>query len=125
MKTMKTIKVSESTGAALDWLVAKCEGINPLIRHYKTKPGAALYSNGGATIPLEYSANWAQGGPIKERERIWTRTTDEGEDDPECLWRAELPYRAVEVGPTELVAAMRCYVTSKLGEKAEIPEELL
>ena len=24
--TMKTIKVSEATGPALDWLVAKCEG---------------------------------------------------------------------------------------------------
>ncbi len=24
---MKTIKVSEAQGAALDWLVAKCEGV--------------------------------------------------------------------------------------------------
>jgi hypothetical protein len=28
-------------------------------------------------------------------------------------------------GPTPLIAAMRCYVASKLGDEIEIPEELL
>jgi len=28
-------------------------------------------------------------------------------------------------GPTPLIAAMRCYVASKLGEEVEAPEELL
>jgi hypothetical protein len=28
-------------------------------------------------------------------------------------------------GPTPLIAAMRCYVASKLGDTVEIPEELL
>lgn len=28
-------------------------------------------------------------------------------------------------GPTPLIAAMRCYVASKLGDEVEIPEELL
>jgi hypothetical protein len=27
-------------------------------------------------------------------------------------------------GPTPLIAAMRCYVASKLGDEVEIPEEL-
>lgn len=27
-------------------------------------------------------------------------------------------------GPAPLIAAMRCYVASKLGEEVEIPEEL-
>ncbi len=27
-------------------------------------------------------------------------------------------------GPTPLIAAMRCYVASKLGDEIEIPEEL-
>lgn len=29
------------------------------------------------------------------------------------------------VGPTPLIAAMRCYVASKLGDEVEVPEELL
>ena len=28
-------------------------------------------------------------------------------------------------GPTPLIAAMRCYVTSKLGDEVEIPKDLL
>ena len=28
-------------------------------------------------------------------------------------------------GPTPLIAAMRCYVASNLGEEVEIPEEVL
>lgn len=70
------------------------------------------------------SNKWAQGGPLIESEGIWTRTTDEGEDDPSCKWRAELPYQAVEVGPTLLIAACRCYVASKLGDEVEVPDGL-
>ena len=29
------------------------------------------------------------------------------------------------IGPTPLIAAMRCYVASKLGDDVDIPEELL
>jgi hypothetical protein len=28
------------------------------------------------------------------------------------------------LGPTPLIAAMRCYVASKLGDEVDIPEEL-
>lgn len=28
------------------------------------------------------------------------------------------------IGPTPLIAAMRCYVASKLGDNVEIPEKL-
>jgi hypothetical protein len=31
----------------------------------------------------------------------------------------------MEYGPTPLIAAMRCYVASKLGDEVEIPAELL
>lgn len=109
------MKSSELTGAALDWAVAKCEG------HYL--PPIDAYTDVWLS-QRRFSTDWAQGGPIIEREGIWTRTTDEGEDDPDCKWRAELPYRAVEVGATPLIAAMRCYVASKLGDDVAIPEEL-
>ncbi len=69
------------------------------------------------------STNWAQGGPIIEREGINL------EHNPSrCIWIASTPapeHRngAVEVtGPTPLIAAMRCYVASKLGDGVEIPD---
>lgn len=112
---MKTIKVSELTGAALDWAVAKCEGVE--------------YENPAWT---SYSTDWEQGGPIIEREMIQLkpkcmvnplhgraaehRSFDE-EDDVYALHRMR--------GKTPLIAAMRCYVASKLGDEVDVPEELL
>jgi hypothetical protein len=57
------MKTSELTGAALDWAVAKCEGV--LMRWERSTHDEA---------PLEYSpsTDWAQGGPIIEREGDFT-----------------------------------------------------
>lgn len=67
------------------------------------------------------STDWGQGGPIMERERI-------GLEPPEgsvVYWTAVLPDTTRVMGMTPLIAAMRCYVLSKLGDEIEIPEELL
>ena len=105
------MKTSELTGAALDWAVAKCEGINYVKDDVRFRGAYAR----------KYSTDWAQGGPIIEREKIsvWAR------DDE---WAAEsfVPnQQGLEcVGPTPLIAAMRCYVASRLGDEVELPEEL-
>ena len=67
-----------------------------------------------------FSTNWAQGGPIIEREGITLRCYTD------ALWDASIGRRLdyVANGPTPLIAAMRCYVASKLGDEVEIPEEL-
>jgi hypothetical protein len=106
------MKTSELTGAALDWAVAKCEGF------------LCDYNYNGALAA--YSTNWAQGGPIIERESINIETWH-------GAWQAELEFLPDDdthyrygkgAGPTPLIAAMRCYVVSKLGDDIEIPEEL-
>ena len=109
------MKTFELTGAALDWAVAKCEGVEFT---YEDHPAHEL-------ICFKYSTDWAQGGPIIEREGINL------ENNPSrCHWIASTPapeHRngAVEtVGPTPLIAAMRCYVASKLSDEIDIPEEL-
>lgn len=109
---MKTLKTVELTGAALDWAVAKCEGLD----YWQPEIGPSQ---------PEYSTDWAQGGPIIEREKIgfWAYTLDEdGNENPG--WYAETFEGFVADGPTPLIAAMRCYVASKLGDEVEIPEEL-
>jgi len=100
------MKVSELQGAALDWAVAKCEGDTGNINEW-----LSVYTDG--TGDEHYSTDWAQGGPIIEREGIALLPT----------WTAERPGFSAD-GPTPLIAAMRCYVASQLGDEIEIPEEL-
>jgi hypothetical protein len=114
------MKTSELTGAALDWAVAKCEGV--LMRWERSTHDEA---------PLEYSpsTDWAQGGPIIVREGIgiwWATHFVDGEgDEYGNHWYAEdKGGDHVQTGATPLIAAMRCYVASKLGDEVELPEEL-
>jgi hypothetical protein len=111
------MKTNELTGAALDWAVAQCEGTKVLIIEQQI------------VWPEDYepSTKWALGGPIIERERM----------DIECWDFHSMPWKASMwwddensaadiqmIGPTPLIAAMRCYVASKLGEEVAIPKEL-
>jgi len=118
----KTVKTSELTGAALDWAAAKCE-FDGAEDWDGTLEGVDVVSdmNGESYRP---STDWAQGGPIIERECMDILCLA-GSDDG---WQADkyLHTEKVEAfGPTPLIAAMRCYVASKLGDSVEVPEELL
>jgi hypothetical protein len=106
------MKTSELTGAALDWAVAKCEGFDP--ETLNTKTGVVYSLRYGVYRP---STDWAQGGPIVEREGL-SITQQVGR------WAAQTDDDLFAYGPTPLVAAMRCYVASQLGGEVEIPEEL-
>jgi hypothetical protein len=97
------MKTSELTGAALDWAVAKAIG------EYKPLP-----------VP-NYSTDWAQGGPIIDREHISIAYMYRGEWE---AWDDKTMPPPRYRGPTPLIAAMRCYVASKLGDTVQIPQEL-
>ena len=113
------MKTSELTGAALDWAVAKCAGYRlDLVPEESYTP----------------STDWAQGGPIIEREKFTVMYDDDWKYDPTDpedngeRWMADNGdsyYNPTQYGATPLIAAMRCYVASKLGEDVSIPEELL
>lgn len=118
---MKKIKVSEAQGAALDWLVAKCEGVKVAI----SGCGRLWVDRGRRETwggQVSYT-NWSQGGPIIEREGICF-------DKPEmssqwiCDKRMGSGRICRQYGSTILIAALRCYVASKLGEEVEVPDEL-
>jgi hypothetical protein len=71
------------------------------------------------------STDWAQGGPIIERENISTvREGDAGNWIASVYDYAESDWHLHTGGTTPLEAAMRCYVASKLGDEVEIPKEL-
>jgi hypothetical protein len=107
------MKTSDLTGAALDWAVAKCEGL-PIVISCAGRP-----RNQNAQ-PYKYSTDWAQGGPIIEREKIAIRENADSPDWYACKrWDRDGAF-----GPTPLIAAMRCYVASKLGDEVDVPKEL-
>ena len=118
------IKTNNLTGVALDWAVAKCmghrvaENYGSYIRIYLPDPKQAGY-----TLAFCPSTDWAQGGPIIEREIA------DIERFSDALWEATAYTKnaqdIVQSGPTPLIAAMRCYVASKLGDEIELPEGLL
>ena len=107
------IKTLELTGAALDWAVAKCEEKGFVIQRPE------LLASGFR--PRKYSTDWSQGGPIIERECIFIAPTWDGETAGSS---ARASRTAWIEGLTPLIAAMRCYVASKLGEEVDVPEEL-
>ena len=130
------MKVSELTGHALNWAVAMAEG-DKVYRPRLGRPAdwdKEAYLKDGSDdrwvvrvenrrvahfVDWTYnpSKDWMQGGPIIERERInlWS----EGHD-----WEASHYGEHIVWGESPLIAAMRCYVASKLGDEVEIPEEL-
>jgi hypothetical protein len=115
------IKTSEATELQLDWLVAKCEGHESRCPWLLEKEGYAYwqsYENAWGNPLPKYSTKWAQGGPIIDRERT---EFDFNEDTQ--MFHA---YDGLQsgTGPTHLIAAMRCYVASKLGDEVEVPDEL-
>ncbi len=115
------VKTSELIGAALDWAVALSMFVGtPPIRVIS----CYLYTIEGDN--WNPSSDWSQGGPIIEREWLdvtpWPNESEEG-----MRWCCDYHDAASlcrQYGPTPLIAAMRCFVASKLGDEVEIPEEL-
>lgn len=125
------IKTAELIGAALDYAVAKCEGFSI---EFEEDDGGRFWINRTNHAQQYYppfgylhdvffpSSDWSQGGEIIEGEKLLICPDQDG------LWSAwqhgahEPRYAS---GPTPLVAAMRSYCCSKLGNEVEIPEELL
>ena len=136
---MKMKRVLLLEDAALDWAVATCDKLpivaDPMAFGIKSANGGYWVWNnfpGGdcQRIGHEYSpsTNWKQGGPIIDRLFKETASASGGttEEGLVIFWiRDENGDKYTRAGPTLLIAAMRCYVTSKLGDEIEIPEELL
>ena len=123
------MKVSELTGAQLDYWVARAEGKDAEVRSYEMAHGIVYYCNvmssrGGVVVgnsPFRPSTDWAPGGPIIERERIELYAPCEAgsfadEWTANYEWGRPEGYRA----PTPLTAAMRAYVASKFGDEVEV-----
>jgi len=118
------MKVSELSGALLDYWVAKCESREARIAEYTdgnrycVVPAGVCSDQGWTSQSIYFpSSAWSVAGPLIERERIalFPAAGDAG------AWMAQLQTdgRSSQFGPTALVAAMRCFIWSKYGD--EVP----
>jgi hypothetical protein len=118
------IQTSELTEAALDWAVTMIEKPEACEYGVEDWRGQRRQTVKNGEYVYRWHQSWAQGGPIIEREidvleryRLNINTiawdaTAQGDD------------QCTATGPTPLIAAMRCYVASKLGDEVDVPEEL-
>jgi hypothetical protein len=120
------VKTPELIGPTLDWAVGKCLGMKDFDPYEE-----CFFDDEG--VPFEPSGNWSQGGSIIEREGISIGQNFNGPEGSFATANGWYAYRFVHggvinppryIGSTPLVAALRCYVASKLGDEVEIPEEL-
>lgn len=125
------MKTSELTGAALDWAVASIEKLSMdlLVWEYGLPVVKRTLFGHIDTLRCEFSTNWTQGGPIIEREKIglwWAELVvlDDGEELGGHWYAESVDGDYVRVGPTPLIAAMRCFVASRLGDEIDVPGEL-
>lgn len=107
------IRTNTASGAQLNWLVAAALG-------FTHAPGSQF----------NYSTDWALAGPILESAGI----TVAGRGGAPAQFTARLIrlYQAPGAtvrgyhpadGPTYLIAAMRCFVASRLGAYTDVPSE--
>lgn len=122
------IKASELAGPALRWAVALCQQPE-FVGELKSR-GVSAWA---CIENFHPDTDWSRGGPIIERAKIavWFHT------DYGCWCAAGIDWMDADVdsdvflampdafrGPTPLIAAMRCYCCSKLGDIVDVPEEL-
>ena len=127
------MKTSELTGAALDYAVAKCEGgtnfhYDTVATYWITIAGKDRALAKGWAQSFTPSTDWAQGGVILEREKItvgYERYGAQGGETWDAVKKAfDDTVLWLEYAPTPLIAAMRVFVASRLGNEVDVPEEL-
>ena len=122
------MKVVDAIGAQLDWMVAKAdENLYPkgdvrLLDGKVFTIEAGDYERSDRWQRYNPSTDWAQGGTIIDRERITIRQWTGMPIIHAYMPQDNAPW--LSDGASPLIAAMRCYVASKLGDELDVPEEL-
>lgn len=114
------VTINALSGPALDWAVAKAEGIEIDSSHGKELRINVICK--GLQSPWLPSTNWHQGGPLIEKHAIgfWGYDADnwQAQSSPE-----DVVYTGI--GPTHLIAACRLIVSAKFGKVVSVPKELI
>jgi len=132
----KRVKVAEATNIQLDWLVAACEKVvvkvnnalpnSPylMVEDFDVWGASRFVEEEDGGTAYRPTTDWWQMGPIIAREIDTLTRLDTYPDYTAQKHSCDDWEDYSAVGPTPLIAAARCYVTSKLGDTVEVPEEL-
>ena len=115
MSKFVKVKTHDLSGAALDWSVAKAEGVE--ISLAGAHPHAVV--EGRLVGNYAPSTKWSQGGPLIDKYRLdmeWVSHNTCRTETPKCV---------SAMGKTPLIAACRAIVASVLGDTVSVPKELL
>lgn len=133
MNNLIEVKNAELVGPALNWAVAKAEGLDfepCFYRHGKkwlihvVRDG---YNPERKVYEFSPSTDWSQGGPLVDKYSIELWPTRHGGNRAE-LWIDKVDGgadRGVAVGETCLIAICRAIIMAKLGPVVEVPAQLL
>lgn len=141
---MAIVNTADLIGKPLDWVVAKVLNLplrlDPMgfgrdapgspeagwwIWHSPTDGTPGRFQRVGTDFSP--SANWQQAGEVFMLEAIGFFLLD-------GVWHAGTSWEFFEsaafahhrqTGPTQLVAALRCFVSLRIGEQVEVPDEML
>jgi len=117
---MATYKVAELTGPLLDGAVAMAEGLT--FDNIHGKWCLALDEADDEMRVYEPSQDWELGGPILQKARIGLQHHSFSLSGRiEHSVDASISGCRPMAGPTPLIAAMRAYVASRLGDTVELP----
>ena len=109
------MKTSELEGAELDYWVARITKTDGRLDELPSKHNKNVFNF------YSPSTDWQQGGPLIEEYGLEIKPyTYTHKDAAVISWQAlslfATPPAQVEYGPTPLIAAMRCLVSSKFGD---------
>ena len=119
------IKTKDLIRHTLDWAVALCEKKPITLFCGVMLRNGPILSTTHADPLAKWSPStyWSQGGPIIERYQLDIEWVTSNRCRASYDWLDEEFYEGF--GPTPLIAAMRCYVASKLGDEVDVPNELM
>lgn len=116
------IKIDEAEGDVLDYITTSLATEYGAI--YECGAVFARTESGNRGRRFNPSSNWEHGGPIIAREGISIRQSI-GHPVLAFLWRKDATWDFKAYGPTPLIAAMRCFVKSQIGEETVIAANIL
>jgi hypothetical protein len=123
------VKSAELIGNALDYIVAKLENHewrNHWILEDRGFQEWNSYEMSFGNPTPNYSSDWNKAGIIIDREQICTLATGDSSQWKAYKWDdAKQNFTKEQYAPTPPIAAMRCYVASKLGDEVEIPLDIV
>ena len=116
-----TMKASGLEGAALNWAVATALGF----QNVESQWGDVVSQDPNDAVAYdvhEYTDNWEAAGQMIDLHGISVIQDKNGAWSAECRTHPEVGSIA---GPSPIIAALRVYVSLRLGEQVDVPRDIL